>query len=316
MNILVMGAGAVGSVFGGFLAKAGHRVCLVGRAGHMMAIQEQGLHISGIWGEHLVRNLEVFTTMADVPPEHFDLVLITTKSYDTEEATRQVLPLVSGDTLVVSLQNGLGNVEAISEIVGSHRVVGGMLIFGVELAAEGRVAVTVCADNVRLGSPAGKVDSTRVAGIAEAFSKAGVPTETTAEIERFIWGKVVYNCCLNALSALLEVSYGELSEHPEAREIIAAVIEEIFSIAREKGVVLAWNSPAEYQQHLFGRLIPDTYAHHASMLYDVKRGRRTEINSLNGAITELGTETGLPTPVNRVLTQLVKAKERTGRGGA
>lgn len=316
MNILVMGAGAVGSVFGGFLAKAGHRVFLIGRKGHMKAIRERGLEITGIWGEHLVRELEVSTGTADIPPEHFDLVLITTKSYDTREATKQILPLLADNTLVISLQNGLGNIETISAIVGAYRAVGGMLIFGVELIEEGRVKVTVCADNVRLGSPDGMVDSNRVVRIAKAFSEAGIPTETTNEIEKFIWGKVVYNSCLNALSALLEVSYGELSEHSETREIITAIIEEIFSVARKKGIVLAWNSPAEYQQHLFGRLIPDTYAHHASMLYDVKRGRRTEIDSLNGAIARLGEELGLQTPVNRTLTQLIKARERISHGNS
>lgn len=316
MNILVMGAGAVGSVFGGFLAKAGHQVCLVGRERHMAAIRETGLQIEGIWGEHVVRNLGTSTTIGDVPPEPFDLVLITTKSYDTGEAARQVLPVITGKTLVVSLQNGLGNVDVISDIVGPHRVVGGTLIFGVEHVAEGRVKVTVFGGNVMLGSQGSEIDTSRIVKIADAFTEAGIPAEATREIQKFIWGKVLYNCCLNALSALLEVSYGRLSEFAEAREIIAVVIEEVFTVAKRQGVTLAWDSPSEYQRHLFGQLVPATYSHHASMLYDVRHGKRTEIDSLNGAITRLGTEMGLRTPVNQMLTRLVKAKEQMCRGEA
>jgi 2-dehydropantoate 2-reductase len=313
MNILVMGAGAVGSAVGGFLGQAGHRVALVGRDPHMAAIRERGLHIEGIWGEHLIRGLRTFTNVREVPREHFDLVLTTTKSYDTGEAAKQVLPWLSADSLVISLQNGLGNVETISEIVGDSRAVGGRLIFGIRIPEAGRVEITVYADKVMLGSPSHKVDFARLEAIASAFTQAGIPAEATLEIEQFIWGKVFYNCCLNPLSALLEVTYGVLSEHPETRQIMTSVIEEIFAVASTKGVALAWHSPLEYQGILFGRLVPDTYAHHASMLQDVMRGKKTEIDALNGAIARMGEETRIPTPVNLMLTQLIKVKERIGK---
>jgi 2-dehydropantoate 2-reductase len=313
MNILVMGAGAVGSAVGGFLGKGGHSVSLVGRDPHMAAIRERGLRIEGIWGEHLIRGLRPFTSVQQVPGDHFDLVLITTKSYDTGGAAKQVLQLLSEDSLVISLQNGLGNVETISQIVGDHRAVGGRLIFGIRIPEAGRVEITVYADKVMLGSPSNKVDFARLEAIAAAFTEAGIPTEATLEIGQFIWGKVFYNCCLNPLSALLEVTYGELSEHSETRQMMASVIEEIFAVAGAKGASLAWRSPLEYQEILFGRLIPDTYAHHASMLQDVMRGNRTEIDALNGAIARLGEETGIPTPVNSMLTRLIKVKERIGK---
>jgi 2-dehydropantoate 2-reductase len=313
MNILVMGAGAVGSAVGGFLSKGGHRVSLVGRDPHMAAIRERGLRIEGIWGKHLIRGLRPFTSVHQVPGEHFDLVLVTTKSYDTGAAARQILPLLSADTFVLSLQNGLGNVETISEIVGDNRAVGGRLIFGIQIPEAGRAEITVYADKVMLGSPSHKVDFARLEEIAVAFTEAGIPTEATLEIGQFIWGKVFYNCCLNPLSALLEVTYGELSEHSETRQIMSSVIEEIFAVAGAKGVSLAWRSPPEYQEILFGRLIPDTYAHHASMLQDVMRGNRTEIDALNGAVARLGEEAGIPTPVNLTLTRLIKVKERVGK---
>ena len=310
MNVLVVGAGAIGSVFGGFLAKAGHRVSLVGRPRHMAAIAERGLEIRGIWGEHTVTSLITFVSTTDVLPQSFDIILISTKSYDTEEAVRQVYPLVSPDSLVISLQNGLGNLEMISELAGPTRTLGGRVIFGVELHNPGQVEVTVYQDKGRVGSPTGAVPQQGDGRVARAFTEAGIPSEPTAEITKYIWGKVLYNCCLNPLSAILECNYGELREHEETRRIMSEVIAEVFAVAGCKGVALFWQSPQEYERLLLDMLIPDTYAHHSSMLQDIIQGRRTEIDAMNGAIAKLGREMGLETPTNLLLTRLVKAKER------
>ncbi len=153
-----MGAGAVGTAVGGFLARDGHRVTLVGRDPHMAAIRKRGLRIEGIWGRHSIGGLRAFTGIGEVPRERFDLVLVTTKSYDTGDAAKQVLPLLSEDSLVISLQNGLGNVETISAVVGPHRAVGGRLIFGIEIPEPGVARITVYADKVMLGSPSHQVD--------------------------------------------------------------------------------------------------------------------------------------------------------------
>jgi len=314
MNVLVMGAGAIGSVLGGYMALAGHDVSLVGRKPHMEAIRSRGLRIEGIWGEHLVPGLRTFVDAGELPTQNWDLIIIAAKSHDVAAATKQIQPWLSNRTLVLSIQNGLGNLEAVSEIVGPQRAVGGRVIFGVETVEPGKVKITVYADKVMLGGQRGYVDHQRVKEIAEAFNQAGIPAEATEEIEKFIWGKVLYNCCLNALSALLEVNYGELLEHDETRQIMSEVIVEIFAVAQKKGVVLAWNSPAEYQDLLFGRLIPDTYAHRASMLQDILRGKKTEIDAMNGAVVSLGKQLGVSTPVNSLLTRLIKAKERARRG--
>ncbi|MCP8314754.1 MAG: 2-dehydropantoate 2-reductase, partial [archaeon] len=152
MKILIMGAGAIGSVFGGFLSNS-QDVTLIGRVSHISAIRKKGLRISGIWGEHLFKNLKAFTS-ADECREFspYDLILITTKSYDTEYATKQILPLIKEDSIVVSVQNGIGNEEIISKMVGKERTMGGMAIFGAMLIKPGHVKVTVYASECLFGT--------------------------------------------------------------------------------------------------------------------------------------------------------------------
>ena len=162
MQILVLGAGAIGSVFGGLLAKAGHRVMLVGRAAHMEAVRAQGISIGGLWGEQLITNLETATSVAQLPTSSFDVVLLTTKSYDTASAIQEALPVVGPETLVVSLQNGLGNLEVIEAAVGVERTVAARVIFGVDVERPGRVVVTVWGGDVLLGSQRGEEPTPRM----------------------------------------------------------------------------------------------------------------------------------------------------------
>ena len=315
MNVLVMGAGAIGSAAGGMLARNGHRVHLVGRPAHMEAVRREGLLISGLWGHHRVQDLGAHTAPTQVPADGLELVLITTKTYGTEEAVSAVAPLVGPHTLVASLQNGLGNAEVIAEVVGRERTVAARVMFGAELSTPGRVEVTVQGGELMLGSPWGAVPPERVESLAGAFSQAGVAAQATDQIVGFLWGKLLYNCCLNPLSALLGVSYGRLGEVEATRQVISGVIAEVFAVARLRRVALFWSRPQEYEGVLFGQLIPVTAAHYASMYADLQQGKRTEIDSLNGAVVRLGEEQGVPTPDNLLLTRLVRAREGLGRHG-
>lgn len=181
----------------------------------------------------------------------------------------------------------------------------GRVIFGVELVRAGRVEVTVCTDRVMLGGPTGKVGFNHLMQLAATFTESGIAAEATSEIDKHIWGKVLYNCCLNALTALLNCTYGELGDWPETRYVVKLIIAEIFLVANHRGIQLTWQSPQEYEELLFNRLIPDTYRHHSSMLQDVNRDKRTEIDSLNGSIAKLAQEEGVDAPVNWLLTQVL-----------
>jgi 2-dehydropantoate 2-reductase len=309
MNILVMGAGAIGSAAGGMLARKGHRVHLVGRPAHMEAVRREGLLISGLWGRHRVREIAAHTSVAVITGEDIDLALIATKTYDTLQAVNAVAPLVNSHTLVASLQNGLGNAEAIAGRVGKERTLAARVMFGADISAPGRVEVTVQGGELMLGNPWGAVAAERIESLADAFSEAGVAALATEDIEGFLWGKLLYNCCLNPLSALLGVSYGRLGEMEPTRQAIAGIINEVFTVAGAQGVKLFWSRPAEYEEVLYDQLLPFTGAHYASMYADLQRGKRTEIDSLNGALVKLGEEKGLVTPYNLLLTWLVQARE-------
>jgi 2-dehydropantoate 2-reductase len=312
MKILVMGAGAIGSVFGGFLAENGNDVSFIGREQYIQAIKKEGLRISGIWGEHLVRNLQCFTSVSGISATNFDLILLSVKSFDTEETVKQVLPFVGPETMIVSLQNGLGNIETIAGLAGKEHTIGARVIFGVVLIEPGHFNITVSADKVLLGTISPTVPADKVTQIAAAINNAGITTAITSEIEKYIWIKVLYNCCLNAPSALLDTCYGKLGEFAATRKIIRSVITEVLAVAKECGIDMGFPDTASYEKLLYGQLLPTTYDHHASTLQDLKNGKKTEIEALNGAIVRLGKEKGIPTPVNWTLTQLIHGKEGAG----
>lgn len=312
LTILVVGAGAVGSVVGGMLAKAGHQVSMLGRQPHMQAIAQRGLEISGVMGKHKVRNIATYTSAADIPQQHFDLILTTTKSYDTEQAVREVVRLISPDSLLISLQNGLGNMEIIADFVGTERTLGVSVMFGAVIKAPGIVEVTANPESLKLGS-IGAMPLKKVESIAQAFNEAGVASEATPEIMKYLWGKLLLNCCLNALSALLEFNYREMWESQEVREIMSAIIKEVFAVAQAKGIKLLWQRPVEYESLLLNILLPQSFSHISSMFQDIRQGKRTEIDAINGAIAKLGKQLGLDTPTNELLTKLVKAKEKQQR---
>jgi 2-dehydropantoate 2-reductase len=309
MRYLVMGAGALGSIFGGFLAKNGRDVAFVGLDDHLKAIQKSGLTITGLWGEHHVKDLKAYYGTTGLTGA-FDVVLLSVKSHITATACRQCLPFMHEKSLVVSIQNGLGNWETIAASVGWPRTIGGRIIFGAEVVRPGTARVTVYADKVLLGSPSGDVGAERIQEIVDDLNAAGIPCSASPAITSQLWGKVLYNCSLNALGAILDVPYGELVRTPESLGLIEAVIKEIFAVAEAKGVAMPYAGPEEYYRFLLERQIPPTAMHHSSMHQDISLGRTTEIDALNGAISRYGKEKGVPTPVNDVLTALIKGLEQ------
>ena len=316
MNILVMGAGAIGSVLGGFLTKGGHAVTLVGRANHMEAIRRNGLTISGIFGEHRIENLRPCVSVNEAAAAAYDFIFLTVKSYDTERAVAEITPLVGEDTLVCSYQNGLGNVDCIAARLGWPRTIGARAIYGVRLPEPGHAEVTVIAKPTAIGRYDAATPEAPIKRIAKDLDTAGLPTVYTERIATILWSKVAYNCALNPLSALLDVPYGRLLDTPETRELMTGIVQELYAVGKAMDVELEPDNAEAYRRQLFQELIPPTANHYASMREDFRLKRRTEIGALNGAIAAFGREHGVPTPTNTRLTQLVRAYEQLHSTGA
>ena len=310
MRVIVFGAGAIGSVLGGMLAKHGASVTLLGRPWHLDVVRQSGLRISGLWGETIIQHLELATQPDQTPAwKTADYVFICVKSYDTEAAAKALAPFLGPKTLICAFQNGLGNHERLIQWLDPTRVLLGRVIFGVELEA-GHVTVTVCADDVLIGSPDTRVSPATCEQLAHLLAASGIPARTTPRIMGALWMKTIYNCALNALSTLLEVSYGKLLETDVTLTLMRQVVTEAYTSANAEGITLDPPTAEGYLDLLFTRLIPDTAAHHPSMLQDLRRGKRTEIEDLNGAIVRIATRHRLEAPANTLLTRLVQAKEQ------
>jgi 2-dehydropantoate 2-reductase len=306
MRILVVGAGSIGSAVGGFMAKAGHNLTLISQyQAHVDAIARNGLRITGIWGDHHVTGMTARTGVDGLAPGQFDLIVISVKSYDTAAAAASIKHLVDGHTLVLSYQNGLGNAERIAEAVGWHRTVGARVIYGVRTPEPGLVEITVIAEPTALGVYSPDTPAARVREIVAAMDQAGLPTVYTDAIATKLWQKVTYNCALNPLSALLDVNYGRLAESEHTLEIMRDIIFEIYAVGHAMNVPLDPPTPQAYFDRFLNVLIPPTAAHYASMREDVRQGRKTEIDALNGAICRYGQLHNVPTPTNLILTRLM-----------
>jgi 2-dehydropantoate 2-reductase len=313
-RILIAGAGALGSVYGCFFRQAGYPVTLLGRPAHLEAIAAHGLHIEGLWGEHHAAGFDLVTDATQAKTQ-FDAILISAKACDTDAIAPAIAPVLAGDGVVISMQNGLGNVEKIAAQVGWEHALAARVIFGAEMLAPGRVRVTVYADPVLIGvwqdGPCERLEAA-ARRWAERFAAAGLPAAYSDNIKAALWGKVLYNAALNPLSALLGVPYGALAEDANTRAIMDAVFDEVYAVAAAEGVVLPWRSAAEYHTEFYGRLIPPTVDHRSSMLQDLERGRRTEIDAINGEVWRRGRTHAIATPMNEVLTRLVLARQTMG----
>ncbi|MCK4400565.1 2-dehydropantoate 2-reductase [Candidatus Bathyarchaeota archaeon] len=301
MRVAVVGAGAMGCLYGGHLAEAGVDVSLmdVWRE-HVDAINAKGLHMTGVSGDRVVH------VPATIDPEtvgEIDLMLLFVKSYDTAQAMRDSGPLIGGDTCVLTLQNGLGNLEAITEVVGAGRVLGGTTSHGSTLVGPGEIRHAGVGPTVIGTLDGGSRSMAETA--ADMFNGAGLQTRVSGDVRGDIWGKVLVNLGINALTALTGLRNGQLLEIPELRLLMRLAVEEGMMVAEADGVDL---SIIDHVAHVY-EVAEATGANRSSMLQDVDRGRRTEIDALNGAVVGLGEKLGVETPVNRALTSLVKGLE-------
>lgn len=306
MRIAVLGAGAMGSVYGGRLAAAGSEVWLVDVwREHVDAINRAGLRIEGAGGDTTV---PVKATVDPAEAGTTDLVIVFVKSNETAVAVRGAGALAGPDTVFLTLQNGLGNRDIIASIVGEERTLAGVSYISAQIVGPGHVRQSTVRPTL-LGEMDGR-ESERVRRIAGLLSEAGLPAEITHNAQGEIWGKLLVNAVANAACALTACTAGEISTFPSGQELVRLVAEETAAVASALGVKLPYPDPVEKaltSGRAAGNIKP-------SMLQDVEKGRWTEVDFINGAVVRAGEKAGVPTPYNRALTLLVRLLEAHQHG--
>lgn len=296
-RIVVMGAGAVGCYFGGMLARAGSPVTLIGRAALVEAVARHGLFLDSI---RFQQRVEIAATTDPSAARDAAVVLFCVKTVDTELAARMLAPHLAPGATVVSLQNGVDNVARMGAAAAIDALPS-VVYVAAALSEPGRVHHSGRGDLV-LGDPRRRDD---VARVADLFACAGVPCRLTENIEGELWAKLILNCAGNALTALGRASYGRVAGHEAAREVLLRAAEEAVAVARAAGVRLPpLDLPATALE--LARSLGDATS---STAQDIERGKRTEIDSLNGYIVRRAAELGVPAPVNQTLSALVKLLE-------
>ncbi|MBI2077770.1 MAG: 2-dehydropantoate 2-reductase [Euryarchaeota archaeon] len=300
MKVLVFGAGALGSLVGALLSRV-HDVTLVGRHDHVDAIRGRGLSVTG----NAELTVRVKAQESVTPGLHPDLVLLTVKSFDTATALEALAPAMGPDTTLLSVQNGLGNLELAQARFPDRLVLASAVMVGAALEAPGRVSWNGPGEII-IGASAKEETEARV--VAVAFAAAGMQARAVPDIRPALWRKAVVNAAINPLSAIARVPNGRLLEDAQLHARLVSAAREAASVARAEGV----NLPEDEAVALVERVTKQTAGNRSSMLQDVERGRRTEIDAINGRILAAARRRGLACPTNERLFAEVKALEPKG----
>jgi 2-dehydropantoate 2-reductase len=295
MNIVIVGAGAIGSLYGALLAKK-NPVVLVGRAPHITTIQHSSLTIGGKTRLHV--KIPAVESLGSITV-HPDLIILTVKSYDTEAVSKQIQPIIHDDTLLLSLQNGLDNIEKIEQFVEKSRILAGVTMHGAMLSKPGVIIHTGKGKTI-LGELDGH-RSERLERIVRIFNEAGIETQISDEIVKEIWMKAIINSSINPITAFLGCKNGYLVENPLLENVVERVCMESTSIASSEGTLV---SPTEMIEKT-KEVIRDTAQNYSSMLQSIQQGKKTEIDSINGRLMKIGTNHKIDISLNRILTELI-----------
>jgi len=301
MRFLVIGPGAMGCLFAVRLKKAGYNVTLLDyNKERAESINDYGIRVEGLSGEYT----EKVPTIIEDPSEPPDFVLICVKSYHTLEAAQAVKQWRVPETVIVTLQNGVGNVEILSEILGKENVLGGVTAEGATLLEPGRIRHAGQGETV-IG-PKGVSDGP-AERIVSALNQAGFQSRSVDNVDDLIWGKLIINVGINALTAITRLKNGRLPEFDGTRRVMEQAVKEAVAVANARNIELPYPDP-------LGRVMDvcrATAGNISSMLQDVLKERVTEVDFINGAIVREGNRLGIPTPVNLSLTLLVQAIQET-----
>ncbi|HYG54696.1 MAG TPA: 2-dehydropantoate 2-reductase [Burkholderiales bacterium] len=303
MKIAIVGTGAMGSVYAGLFASAGHEVWAIDAwKEHVAAMKEKGLRLEGASGDRTVK-VNATTDAKDAGP--CDLVVLATKAMHVQAAASTIKPLLKNETPVLSIQNGLGGPETAASVLGKDRVMVGVVGgFGASMKGPGHAHHNGM-ELVRLGEFGGPITE-RLRKVEDAWKSAGFKVKVFDDIDQLVWEKLICNCAYSGPCGVTEMTVGEVMNDPELAKISAACATEAYLVSQKKKIKLGFDDPAAYVRD-FGSKIPNA---RPSVLLDLLLKKRTEIDVINGSIPRVGREVGMAAPVNETITSLVKAKER------
>ena len=302
MKIAIVGCGAMGSVYAGLLAGAGHEVWAVDSwREHVDAIRANGLRVEGASGDRTVR---VNATTAAADAGQCDLVIIATKARDVEAAARSAQALVGPKTLVLSIQKGLGGPDKAAAVLGRERLAVGVGGFGASMRGPGHAHHNGM-ELVRLGELAGPI-TPRLEAVAEVWRSGGFRVKCFDDIDQLVWEKLICNVCFSGTCAVTERTISEVMNDADTWQVASGCAAEAFQVARKRGIKLGFDDPVAYVRD-FGSKIPNA---RPSMLLDHLAKRCSEVDAINGAIPTAAKAVGLAAPYNEVIAGLVRAKER------
>jgi len=298
VKIGIMGTGGIGGYFGGLLARGGFDIHFVARGKHRQAILEDGLQIVSSQGSFQVM-IHVTSEPHEIGP--VDLLLFCVKSYDTESVARFAAPMIEQNTVVLTLQNGIDNVEKLAREYGEERIMAGTAFVEASIAAPGVIAHSGRAGRIVFGELSGK-RTARAEAILDVLTRAGIEAELSDDVHQVLWSKFLFICGVHGVSTLSRASLGLVLSCPETRDLMIGVMQEIEILAKAQGVNLPHRVVPEAMQ------LAESYnkSFKCSMLRDLEWRRPMEIEALNGMVVKLGRQHGIDTPLNQALYACLK----------
>ena len=303
MKVCVLGSGAMGSSIGGLLAGAGSEVYLIDTwAEHVNVMNSQGLKLRVGSSDRIVK-VRAATDCRGIGQA--DLIIVLVKSFNTREAIENAGPIIGDKTVIMSLQNGLGNEEIIEDVVGKEHVLGGRTFAGGSVLAPGHVVANITGKPTFIGELDGTTTE-RATRIAEEFNRAGLLTTVSSNIVGIMWDKLLVNVATGALCGITRLPYGGLYKMPELMECALEAVSEGMAVAKASGVKLATKDPKE-AWFKASEGLPEDFK--PSISQSLENGMRTEIDFINGAVVRCGEKCRVPTPVNKTLVASIKGIE-------
>ncbi|MBQ2654928.1 MAG: ketopantoate reductase family protein [Methanobrevibacter sp.] len=313
MNILIIGSGAVGIGLATSMKSQNANISIFARGKTAKAIKENGIKRCGLFEHYSFSKdeVDVYETYDEIPKNTFDYVFITSKTTANDAISKKLnanKDILKENFKIIIFQNGFGNDEPYLRFFDKTQLFSARVITGFARPKRHISEVTVYTEPILIGSLQNQ-DPKELQEIADMITSSGIRCELTDEVGKHLWAKMLYNCALNPLGAILDVNYGKLTENQYSMELMDNIIDEIFEVLNASGYETLWSNSDEYKDVFYSKLVPDTYNHYSSTHQDIKRKIKTEIDSLNGKVIELGEINNIDVSTNKIIYNLIKSIE-------